>query len=393
MVNLMLTPTSLAASPLTAADGVRDARSIANGMILGGSLSAAVEFSDDAYGRAAAAEFKYRYVTLHGSSITIERFVKTGHPGTDADAVVATMSAAGGDTMVVLTSDVAFGKSIVWTNHYAGGFDTVLVAPQLYDPTHIGSLGDHEQIIGVQNLELPFGKAGLQRAYHFSKTVTEYSAVFDQNIQTNFRYVEGKSTAETLRAGVTPAIFKAGGGDDTLNGGSHADYLSGDTGNDSISGATGVDTLLGGLGRDRLYGGTDRDWLYGGAENDGISGQAGKDLLYGGSGNDRLFGGVDNDILNGGAGSDYLDGGANADRFVFLAGHGHDQVANFDLTEGDRLQISHSLWATTLTASQVVSRYAHIVAGEVVFEFGNGNSISLVGISSLTGLAAAIDLI
>ena len=62
-----------------------------------------------------------------------------------------------------------------------------------------------------------------------------------------------------------------------------------------------------------------------------------------------------------------------------------------DFAKGvDELQLSEKLWTGTLTKAQVVSQFASVVAGDVVFDFGSGQKITLDGISSTSGLESDI---
>ncbi len=83
---------------------------------------------------------------------------------------------------------------------------------------------------------------------------------------------------------------------------------------------------------------------YGGA--DYLYGKDGNDTLYGGDGDDRLYGDDDNDILFGGGGIDLLWGDDGADTFAFESATAFsfsDNIQDFDLAEGDMLDISDLL--------------------------------------------------
>lgn len=83
------------------------------------------------------------------------------------------------------------------------------------------------------------------------------------------------------------------------------------------------------------------DHLIGGVDKDIIFGQGGNDILDGGKGNDILFGGDGDDILIGGPGDDILMGGAGADTFVWKKNDfGHDVIKDFNLSEGDKIDLS-----------------------------------------------------
>ena len=223
-------------------------------------------------------------------------------------------------------------------------------------------------------------------------------------------------------------------GDNTLRGESNVDYIFGRRGNDVLDGGIGDDVLFGGVGADTLIGGIGRDRaqysestvavvvdlqytqyntgeavgdvysgiedLAGGAFNDTLLGDSyanqvfgrdGADVLYGRGGNDYLNGGAGADTLDGGAGNDILRGGTHADTFVFNAGR--DVVEDFRLTDRDRLLLEDGLYGGGLTANEVVSTYASVVGSTVMFDFGNGSIFTMQGVSTLVGLAGAMDLV
>jgi Ca2+-binding RTX toxin-like protein len=113
---------------------------------------------------------------------------------------------------------------------------------------------------------------------------------------------------------------------DILNGGDGADTLNGGLGNDTISGGEGLDTIFGGGGSDSLLGGLDNDYI------------------FGGDGNDRLYGE---------SGDDTLVGGAGSDTFGFYAlpstKEGIDTIADFTVSDGDKIEISMSGFGATST--------------------------------------------
>ena len=87
-------------------------------------------------------------------------------------------------------------------------------------------------------------------------------------------------------------------------------------------------------------------FLTGTSGNDDLVAGSGDDFVFAGDGNDTVDGGAGNDVLNGGAGADLLTGGDGADVFVFSAadkGTGTDLIADFDPTEGDKIDISDLL--------------------------------------------------
>jgi Ca2+-binding RTX toxin-like protein len=129
------------------------------------------------------------------------------------------------------------------------------------------------------------------------------------------------------------------GADATTIGTSGDDVISGTSENDAIVGYGGNDSLTGAIGNDRLFGGAGVDTL---------TGSEGNDVLVGGSDNDILSGGYGLDLLFGGAGDDELTGGGGADTFVFnLAEGGSDTITDFNLLEGDKLNLADLLSGAT----------------------------------------------
>lgn len=189
------------------------------------------------------------------------------------------------------------------------------------------------------------------------------------------------------------------GGPDTITGGAQGDLLRGYGGNDSISGAGGNDTLDGGAGSNVLFGGDGNDYIYAGADgfnrvngnqgqdtiigqsivgdwllggqgNDQISatastghniinGSMGNDTVTGGSGGDTLRGGQGDDVIHGGSGADLIfgdlgnntiSGGGGGDTYHSGNGVAQDTITDFNLAQGDYIQIAAGL---TWTTSQV----------------------------------------
>ncbi|MFO7921437.1 MAG: hypothetical protein R6U99_11640, partial [Nioella sp.] len=85
------------------------------------------------------------------------------------------------------------------------------------------------------------------------------------------------------------------------------------------------------------------------------------------------------DTLIGGAGDDMLRGDAGADTFVFATGAGADVVMDFE-DDVDILQFDASL-AAGGTAQDFVDTYADDSTGTVVIDLGDGNTVTLWGIT------------
>lgn len=215
-----------------------------------------------------------------------------------------------------------------------------------------------------------------------------------------------------------------------IQGMSNVDYIFGRRGDDTLEGGIGDDVLFGGVGVDVLIGGAHRDraqyseslsalvldlqdpWrntgeaagdsydsiedlagggfddlIYGDTGANRLFGREGADQLYGRDGDDYLNGGAHADRLDGGLGDDTLRGGQNNDTFVFNGGS--DVIEDFTFAHNDRIAIEAAAITAVagLTGLEIVSRYASVVGGQVVFDFGGGNLLTLEGISSLVGLS------
>ena len=224
-------------------------------------------------------------------------------------------------------------------------------------------------------------------------------------------------------------------GANLIQGMANVDYIFGRAGNDTIEGGVGDDVLFGGVGADVLDGGANRDRaqysesltalvldllnpanntgeaagdvyisiedLAGGKYDDTISGDLGANRLFGREGADELYGRDGNDYLNGGAHADRLDGGAGNDTLrggthvdTFVFNDGADVIEDFTIGTAfttDRIEVDSALWGgAAMTGSEIVSAYASVVGGQVVFDFGGGDTLTLQGVSTLSGLDALV---
>jgi Ca2+-binding RTX toxin-like protein len=174
--------------------------------------------------------------------------------------------------------------------------------------------------------------------------------------------------------------------------GSAAIDATGNAAANTLEGNGARNLLSGGSGNDRLIGNAGHDVLSGGHGNDFLSGGTGNDVLRGGTGNDQLYGGSGNDTIYGDAGDDLLSGSSGNDSFVFSFSAGDDVITDFAAV--DTLRINSQLWGGVATdADAVVASHARISAGDVVIDLGQGHSVRLDGVSSLSGLADQIILI
>ncbi len=195
----------------------------------------------------------------------------------------------------------------------------------------------------------------------------------------------GDRRAETMNAGAGNDTIVGGGGQDYLRGddgndrivgGDAFDDANGNMGNDTVSTGAGEDYCVGGKDNDSLSGGADYDLVYGNLGDDTCNGDDGDDIVRGGQGNDVVNGGNGNDFVSGDKGDDTMSGGAGADVFHTFGDAGIDRVIDFNLAQGDRVQLDPG---TVFTLSQV--------GADTVINMTGGGQMTLVGIqlSSLTG--------
>jgi serralysin len=220
-------------------------------------------------------------------------------------------------------------------------------------------------------------------------TGTAFTATVDMSIgNVKLDVVNGNEFLSSGSLWLRNNINKAtllGTNDLTLTGNGASNILTGNAGDNRIVGQTGNDTIIGLNGDDTLRGDAGNDQIYAGAGNDTTLGGAGSDLLCGGIGNDLLWGAEGNDTLTGGVG---------ADRFVFRDGIGADRVTDFRQAEGDRMLLDDAYWnGAALSKAQLVASHARVTADGVLFDFGTHGTILLAGVTTLNGLAQAIDII
>ena len=179
---------------------------------------------------------------------------------------------------------------------------------------------------------------------------------------------------DTLDGGSGTSYLRGEDGDDSIIGGASFDDIQGNTGRDTESGGGGDDYVVGGKDGDLLFGDGGADLVYGNLGDDTCDGGAGDDIVRGGQGSDSVSGGGGNDFVSGDLGDDTLMGGAGADSFHSFTGSGIDRVLDFNLAEGDRVQLDPG---TVFTVAQV--------GGDTVVTLGNAtDQVILVGVQMST---------
>jgi Ca2+-binding RTX toxin-like protein len=233
----------------------------------------------------------------------------------------------------------------------------------------------------------------------------------------------GSAHADTLLGNAQANVLSGEGGEDTLWGGGGADVLDGGGRQDTAvyldSPAGVVIDLLAGTG----IGGTAQDDTLSSVENligsifgDDLSGDSNDNNLQGGLGGDTLEGQGGADTLVGGRGVDTLTGGGGDDSFVWTTTNetstavvDADTIADFDFTQGDRIDLSgidadvytagnqaftfigtapFTLNAATADPSDVIAgeiRY-YYSGGDTIIELQTGTSADVEGVIRLTGI-------
>jgi Ca2+-binding RTX toxin-like protein len=183
----------------------------------------------------------------------------------------------------------------------------------------------------------------------------------------------GDVGADTVIGGTSPDVIRGAAGDDSLSGGSAFDDINGNMGNDTAHGNAGDDWVVGGKDQDVLFGDAGNDIVLGNLGNDTLDGGDGDDVVRGGQGDDVLTGGAGNDYISGDRGNDTETGGAGADNFHSFSGAGIDRVLDFNVSEGDRVQLDPG---TQFQVSQV--------GADTIVDLGNGDEVILVGVQAST---------
>ncbi|MCE3261104.1 MAG: hypothetical protein K0R43_183, partial [Pseudoduganella sp.] len=181
----------------------------------------------------------------------------------------------------------------------------------------------------------------------------------------SFTYTMKDSAGATSTATVTvtvtgvrdgQAIIGSNRSDGNLNGTAADELIDAGNGDDTLQGLDGADTLAGGNGND---------------------------ILFGGQGIDTLYGNNGQDVLDGGMGDDQLYGGAGNDKFIIGAKAGKDTIWDFK-PQNDVIQLN----LQSASNFEALRQRASEVDGKVIFDLGDGASLTLVGVS-LSALTSA----
>ena len=202
--------------------------------------------------------------------------------------------------------------------------------------------------------------------------------------------------ATTIFSGLTGFdLLRGGAGDDTIDASNSFDTLEGGAGDDFLDGGTGFDTLDGGAGVDTATyanraGGVEVNLFAGAAKTAGFLNAGGfyqggftEDTLIsvenavGSAFGDRLIGDNGANVLEGGAGDDRLSGLAGDDIFRFALGDDNDTITDFSAGAGTDDVINVAGFGAAFDTFAEVMAAASDIAGDVVIDFGGGDTLTL----------------
>ncbi|MGL3111430.1 Ig-like domain-containing protein [Bradyrhizobium sp. BR 1432] len=104
------------------------------------------------------------------------------------------------------------------------------------------------------------------------------------------------------------------------------------------------------------------------------------DVILGDANANTLDGRDGNDRIDGRGGADTLTGGNGSDTFVYADGGGADTITDFDRSQGDTIDLTGLSGIFTLADVQSKST---VSAGNTIINFGSGNTLTLIGVTSL----------
>ncbi|MCC1495089.1 calcium-binding protein [Cognatishimia sp. F0-27] len=270
-----------------------------------------------------------------------------------------------------------------------GGLDTISAGA---GSDLVSAGAGNDSVIGGQGFDTMRGGAGDDTVSGLDGFDSLFGGAGNDLVQGNFGNdtLEGNDGDDTLEGGLGFDMMRGGAGNDSLQARNGFDTLEGGDGDDTMQGNNGNDVMDGGGGNDSLEGGLGFDTMSGGAGNDTLLGLDGFDSLMGGLGNDVVQGNAGNDTLGGGEGNDRLRGGLGADTFIFTGGN--DRINDF--APVDVVQIEADLLAEAMPVADDLRGYAGRDAdGNVVLDFGDGNTLTFLGVGTLAAILDDVSFI
>ncbi|WP_374764480.1 beta strand repeat-containing protein [Yunchengibacter salinarum] len=237
--------------------------------------------------------------------------------------------------------------------------------------------------------------------YGNGETLTLKNVALSNLSEADFRFgknlVIGNDDGETLTGSLADDDIRGNGGNDRLIGSNGDDDIEGGAGDDTLLGEGGRDNLSGGVGNDLILPGNTDDLsesAFGDSGNDTLdaSGSATRVNLNGGDGDDLLIGGACHDVIDDdyigtgfGAGSDTLTGNGGFDTFRINSTDGNDVITDFT-PGGDGVDLTSA--SVPFFTFEQLQGFMSQAGGDVVIDYGNGNSLTLQGVL-LEDLSAA----
>jgi VCBS repeat-containing protein len=297
----------------------------------------------------------------------VDAHTLAANPVDGNSASVSTVSgAATAATGNLLDSYGPEASSAVAVDSAAGAWGTLSIAASgdwtytPYDGADINTAGlDHPTVETFTYQVVDSASGGIETAtlyipVHVDATEVSVGAGF--HLGTNFSdAIYGSDHGNTILAEGGNDFIYAGGNNDSLFGGSGHDYISGGGGDDIIDGGTGNDYLFGGAGNDHITGGSGNDVIWGGA---------GDDTIDAGSGNDTVFVSSGHDTVALGTGADTI--AVDPTYLTHGDGGGSMTVTDYNITEGDHLDLSH-------LPAGVVDVTSSSTSGDLVLTFADVN--------------------
>lgn len=287
--------------------------------------------------------------SAHGATVTLQNGVITYDPTQSAWAQALGAGETATDTFTYTVSDGHGGTSTATVTLTVNGLNDAPSDVGFVAASGIGSI-DGGALGGL----VP-GLGGLKTVGVF------HGSDVDHDASLTYSLGAGSSNAFTLSSNGTLSTGLPGVGSGT--------YTLNVIATDEHGASSAPESLTVWVGR------SSGDTFAFAGQNDLIAfGLNGNDVITGGAGHDVLVGGKGNDTLNGGAGNDTLIGGAGADTFVFKPGEGHDTVADFSTSQGDRIDLSAF---TDIDSFAGLQSYLEISGLDTVLNFGAGSRITL----------------
>ena len=288
--------------------------------------------------------------------------------------------------------------------------------------------GGNDRLFGGAGEDMLFGGTGIDIAVYTEATSgvgvnLEGAGTFGDalnDIYSEIEWVFGSDFNDDISGDSANNRLEGRDGDDTLNGAGGNDRLLGGDGNDTVNGGDGVDTIFGQAGDDFMTGGAGNDFFFGGAGADSHDGEAGIDTvsylassigltidmtgisstgdaegdsffsierIFGSAFDDIIIADADsmillgnggNDYLQGDMGNDSLNGGAGIDSFGYdTTFGGADVIQGFSTNE--LIYITNANFNSDFDTWAEVQAVGTDVGGNVIFDFGFGATLTIVG--------------